>query len=178
MHPALLPDLMAGLDRCLQYYITKAKSGCGKCFQKLQIRLTWFRICHIFGNYYSLFGNAGSRNTFIPTTPALTRCTIGSKFQGFGKKKEKSPNSQKRNPQVATMNGDNTFGILQLCVRINTLQRVWSELDVMEKRIITRLRNSESAHAEDFSNGLGRKFELSPAACIEFSNSVRQWLIE
>ena len=29
MHPALLPDLIAGLDRCLQYYITKAKSGCG-----------------------------------------------------------------------------------------------------------------------------------------------------
>ncbi|XP_059459874.1 protein unc-13 homolog [Corylus avellana] len=137
MHPALLPDLMAGLDRCLQHYVTKAKSGCG------------------------------SRNTFIPTLPALTRCTIGSKFQGFGKKKEKSPNSQKRNPQVATMNGDNTFGILQLCVRINTLQRVWSELDVMEKRIITRLRNSESAHAEDFSNGLVKKFELSPAACIE-----------
>lgn len=167
MHPALLPDLMAGLDRCLQYYITKAKSGCGKCFQKLQIRLTWFCVCHIFGNYYSLFENAGSRNKFIPTTPALTRCTIGSKFQGFGKKKEKLPNSQKRNPQVATMNGDNTFGISQLCVRINTLQRVWSEMDVMEKRIITRLRNSESAHAEDFSNGLGKKFELSPAACIE-----------
>lgn len=32
-HPALLPDLMAGLDRCLQYYITKAKSGCGNYFE-------------------------------------------------------------------------------------------------------------------------------------------------
>lgn len=137
MHPALLPDLMAGLDRSLQYYISRAKSGCG------------------------------SKNSFIPTMPALTRCTIGSKFQGFGKKKEKSPYSQKRNPQVATMNGDNTFGISQLCVRINTLQRIWSELDVMEKRIITRLRNSESAQVEDFSNGLEKKFELSPAACIE-----------
>lgn len=29
MHPALLPDLMSGLDRCLQYYVSKAKSGCG-----------------------------------------------------------------------------------------------------------------------------------------------------
>lgn len=137
MHPALLPDLMTGLDKCLQYYITKAKHGCG------------------------------SRNTYVPTMPALTRCTIGSKFQGFGKKKEKTPNSQKRNPQVATTNGDNSVGILQLCVRINTLQRIRSELEVMEKRIITRLRNSESAHAEDFSNGLGKKFELAPAACVE-----------
>ncbi|KAL6207769.1 hypothetical protein ACLB2K_018723 [Fragaria x ananassa] len=137
MHPALLPDLMAGLDRCLQYYVTKAKSGCG------------------------------SRNTFVPTLPALTRCTMESKFQGFGKKKEKSPTSQKRNSQVATVNGDNSFGIPQLLCRINTLQRIRSELEVLEKRIVTHLRNSESAHVEDFSNGLGKKFELSPAACVE-----------
>ncbi|PRQ27524.1 hypothetical protein RchiOBHm_Chr6g0306221 [Rosa chinensis] len=137
MHPALLPDLMAGLDRCLQYYVTKTKSGCG------------------------------SRNTFVPTMPALTRCTMESKFQGFGKKKEKTPTSQKRNSQVATVNGDNSFGIPQLLCRINTLQRIRSELEVLEKRIVTHLRNSESAHVEDFSNGLGKKFELSPAACVE-----------
>ncbi|CAL5435578.1 unnamed protein product [Camellia sinensis] len=137
MHPALLPDLMAGLDRCLQYYVAKAKSGCG------------------------------SRNTFVPTMPALTRCTIGTKFQGVWKKKEKSQNSQKRNSQVATMNGDTSFGIPQLCVRINTLHQIRTELEVVEKRIITHLRNSESAHTEDFSNGLAKKFELAPAACLE-----------
>ncbi|XP_062099234.1 protein unc-13 homolog isoform X2 [Humulus lupulus] len=137
MHPALLPDLMAGLDRCLQYYITKAKSGCG------------------------------SRSSYVPTMPALTRCTIGSKFQGFGKKKEKSPNPPKRNSQVATLNGDHSYGIQQLCVRINTLQRIRSELEVLEKRVITHLRNSESAKVEDFSNGLEKQFELSPAACVE-----------
>ncbi|KAK7352885.1 hypothetical protein VNO80_18316 [Phaseolus coccineus] len=136
MHPAMLPEVMNGLDKCLQYYVIKAKSGCG------------------------------SRNTFLPTMPALTRCTIGSKFQGFGKKKDKSPNPQKRNPQVAT-NGDSSSGIPQLCVRINTLQWIQGEFDVLEKRIITLLRNSESAHVEDFSNGLAKKFELSPAACLE-----------
>ncbi|PPD82215.1 hypothetical protein GOBAR_DD20838 [Gossypium barbadense] len=122
-HPALLPDLMAGLDKCLQYYVMKAKSGCG------------------------------TRNTYIPTMPALTRCEIGSKFQGVWKKKEKSQNSQKRNSQVATMNGDNSFGIPQLCVRINTFHRIRSEMD--------------SAHVEDFSNGLSKKFELTPSACVE-----------
>ncbi|KAI4337500.1 hypothetical protein L6164_015909 [Bauhinia variegata] len=136
MHPALLPELMNGLDRCLQYYVTKAKSGCG------------------------------SRNTFVPTLPALTRCTIGSKFQGFGKKKEKLPNTQKRSSQVVT-NGDSSFGIPQLCTRINTLHWIRGEFDVLEKRIITLLRNSESAHEEDFSNGLAKKFELSPPACVE-----------
>ncbi|XVF35436.1 hypothetical protein REPUB_Repub18cG0145700 [Reevesia pubescens] len=136
-HPALLPDLMAGLDKCLQYYVMKAKSGCG------------------------------SRNTYIPTMPALTRCETGSKFQGVWKKKEKSQNSQKKNSQVATMKGDDSFGIPQLCVRINTLHRIRSEMDVLEKRIITHLRNCESAHVEDFSNGLSTKFELTPAACVE-----------
>lgn len=99
--------------------------------------------------------------------PALTRCTIGSKFQGFGKKKEKSQNPPKRNSQVATLNGDNSFGVPQLCVRINTLQRIRSEFELVEKRVITHLRNSESAKVEDFSNGLEKKFELSPAACVE-----------
>lgn len=99
--------------------------------------------------------------------PALTRCTTGSKFQGVWKKKEKSPNPQKKNSQVATINGDNSFGIPQLCARINTLHRIRTELDVLEKRIITHLRNSESAHTEDFSNGLAKKFELTPSACVE-----------
>lgn len=137
MHPALLPDLMTGLDRCLQYYATKAKSGCG------------------------------SRNKYLPTMPALTRCTMEAKFQGVFKKKEKPVRIQKRNSQVATMNGDNLFGIPQLCVRINTLQRLRVDLENVEKRIITLLRNSESAQVEDFSNGLVKKFELTPAACVE-----------
>ncbi|XVF89173.1 hypothetical protein PTKIN_Ptkin19aG0108700 [Pterospermum kingtungense] len=136
-HPALLPDLMGGVDKCLQYYVIKAKSGCG------------------------------SRNTYIPTMPALTRCETGSKLQGVWKKKEKSQNSQKKNSQVETMNGDNSFGIPQLCARINTLHHIKSEMDVLEKRIITLLRNCESAQVEDFSNGLSKKFELTPTACVE-----------
>ncbi|GAB2275755.1 hypothetical protein Dimus_010505 [Dionaea muscipula] len=136
MHPVMLPDLVDGLDRSLQYYVKKAKYGCG------------------------------SRNTYVPTMPALTRCEMGSKFQGVFKKKEKSLNSQRRNSQVAA-NGDNAFGIPQLCVRINTMQKIRMELDVLEKRIITHLRNSETACVEDFSNGLSKKFDLTPAACWE-----------
>ncbi|KAI3826068.1 hypothetical protein L1987_00110 [Smallanthus sonchifolius] len=139
MHPALLPDLIIGLDRCLQYYTSKARSGCG------------------------------SRNTFIPTMPALTRCATETKFHGVFKKKEKPTNLQRRNSQVATTNGDNNngFGVPQLCLRINTLQRIRTELEALEKRIITLLRNSESSHVEDFSNGLSKRFELTPGACLE-----------
>ncbi|GJR46836.1 reverse transcriptase domain-containing protein [Tanacetum coccineum] len=60
-HPALLPDLIVGLDRCLQYYTSKAKSGCG------------------------------SRNTFIPAMLALTRCAAETKFHGVLGKKRNLP---------------------------------------------------------------------------------------
>lgn len=30
MHSTLLPDLTAGFDACLKYYVSKVKSGCGK----------------------------------------------------------------------------------------------------------------------------------------------------
>ncbi|CAH2060654.1 unnamed protein product [Thlaspi arvense] len=137
MHPAVLPDLIIGVDKYLQYYVSKAKSGCG------------------------------SRTTYMPTMPALTRCTTESKFQGVWKKKEKAVPSQKRNSQVLIANGENSFGVTQICVRINSLHKIRSELDAVEKRVITHLRNCESAHTDDFSNGLGKKFELTPAACIE-----------
>uniref|UniRef100_A0A7N0V5Y9 MHD1 domain-containing protein n=1 Tax=Kalanchoe fedtschenkoi TaxID=63787 RepID=A0A7N0V5Y9_KALFE len=136
-HPALLPDLVAGLDRCLQYYVMKTKAGCG------------------------------SKSTYIPTLPALTRCSTESKFHGVFKKKDKSRGLPKRNSQVATTNGESSLGIPQLCVRINTLHQIKSEIDVLEKRVITHLRNSESAQVEDFSNGLSKKFDLTPSACVE-----------
>ncbi|KAL0330367.1 UNVERIFIED_CONTAM: protein unc-13 [Sesamum radiatum] len=76
-------------------------------------------------------------------------------------------NLSEKEPQVATVNGDSSCGLPQLCVRINSLHKIRMELEVLEKRIITLLRNSESAHVEDFSNGLGKKFELTPASCVE-----------
>lgn len=136
-HPALLPDLITGLDRCLQYYVTKAKSGCG------------------------------SRTTCFPTKPNLTRCTTQKKLQGVFKKKEKTVNLQKRNSQVATSDGNDLFGIQQVCTRVNTFHRIRADMEVLEKRIITLLRNSESAHVDDFSKGLVKKFELTPVTCIE-----------
>lgn len=84
--------------------------------------------------------------------------------------------TQRRNPQVATANGGNSLGVPQLCVRINSLHKIQTELEVLEKRIITLLRNSESAHEEDFSNGPGKKFELTPPTCIEAVQQLSEGL--
>ncbi|KAJ6811911.1 uncharacterized protein M6B38_151325 [Iris pallida] len=133
MHQALLPDLMIGLDRSLQHYISKVKSGCG------------------------------TRNTFIPALPALTRCEISS---SLFKKKDRSQNSQKRKPQDGTMNRENSNSLLQLCVRMNSLYHIRAELENLEKKIRTCLRNVESAQV-DISNGFDTKLELSLAASQE-----------
>ncbi|KAJ8768622.1 hypothetical protein K2173_023526 [Erythroxylum novogranatense] len=136
VHAVVLPDLISGLDHCLQNYILKAKSGCG------------------------------TRSTFIPSLPALTRCSMGSKFNVF-KKKEKSQAPQRRKSQVGTVNGDTSWGIPQLCVRINTLQHLRTQLEVLEKRVVVQLRSSKSTHVDDLSDRTFRRFELSAAACIE-----------
>ncbi|XWS17318.1 hypothetical protein CRYUN_Cryun33cG0057000 [Craigia yunnanensis] len=137
MHSALLPDLTTGIDRCLQHYISKAKSGCG------------------------------TRSTFVPSMPALTRCSTRSKFPGVFKKKEKFQIVQGRKSQVGTTNGNGSFGIPQLCCRINTLHHIRTELDALAKRAIAHLRNSESTHVDNIANRMGKAFELSAAACVE-----------
>ncbi|KAJ4839865.1 hypothetical protein Tsubulata_003170 [Turnera subulata] len=136
MHADLLPDLVAGLDRSVQNYILKSKSGCG------------------------------SRSTFIPAMPALTRCTTGSKFHVF-KKEKKSNIAHRRKPQVGTEDGDDSHGIPQLCVRINTLQHIRAQLEVLEKRTVIQLRNSNSSCDNDLANRMGKKFELAGTACLE-----------
>ncbi|KAE8658216.1 pentatricopeptide repeat-containing protein [Hibiscus syriacus] len=137
IHAFLLPDLTYGIDRCLQHYISKAKSGCG------------------------------TRSSFVPSMPALTRCSRRPKFPGVFKKKEKFQRVQSRKSQVGTTNGNDSFGIPQLCCRINTLQHIRTELDVLTKRTIALLGSSESPHVDNVASGMGKAFELSAAACLE-----------
>ncbi|KAJ4749173.1 Gls protein (DUF810) [Rhynchospora pubera] len=134
MHRALLPDLTLGLDRSLQHYASKAKSGCG------------------------------TRSTFIPAIPALTRCEVGSKLW---KKKEKlTQTPPRRRSQVGSMNGRDSLSLPQLCTRMNTIYHIRTELENLEKKIKTCLRNVENAHA-DITDGLDIKFELSLSSCQE-----------
>jgi hypothetical protein len=82
------------------------------------------------------------------------------------KKKEKPQNPQHRVSQNGSTNGTDGLGLPQLCVRLNTLQYIRSELENLEKKIKTCLRNVESAQA-DITDGLDVKFELCQAACQE-----------
>eukprot|EP00252_Welwitschia_mirabilis_P018278 TRINITY_DN4060_c0_g1_i1.p1 TRINITY_DN4060_c0_g1~~TRINITY_DN4060_c0_g1_i1.p1 ORF type:complete len:963 (-),score=237.41 TRINITY_DN4060_c0_g1_i1:241-3129(-) len=138
-HSDLLPDIVAGLDKAVQYYIVQVNSGCG------------------------------SKKNFIPSLPTLTRCSPKSKFW---KKKDKYSSLQKsRSMMVAACNPE-TPGLTQLCVRINTLQYIRSELELIEKRISygwkTSLEKSSGKIAPaPFGSLPDVKFELSEAGCKE-----------
>ncbi|TKY44603.1 DUF810 protein [Spatholobus suberectus] len=131
MHADWLPELMSGLDKSLQKYILQAKSGCG------------------------------SRSSFFPTLPALTRCSTRSKSNCLLRKKEKSQMTQGSKAHVGTTKGDNSFDITQMCVCINTMQHIRMELGVLEKWIVANLTN------EDIANGVSLKFKLSASAAVE-----------
>ncbi|RWW19901.1 hypothetical protein GW17_00016014 [Ensete ventricosum] len=105
---------------------------------------------------------SGTRSSYMPSLPTLTRCEVGSKLW---KKKEKPQNLPKRRSQVGSRDS-NSFGLPQLCVRMNSVHYIWTELENLEKKIKTCLRNVESAQS-DISNGLEISFELTLASCQE-----------
>lgn len=96
--------------------------------------------------------------------PALTRCSTKAKH-GVFRKKEKSQMTQRRKANVGTPNGDSLFDTPQLCVRVNTMQRIRMELGVLEKRIVANLSNSKFANDDDIANGVS--FKLSASDVVE-----------
>ncbi|CAH2051182.1 unnamed protein product [Thlaspi arvense] len=130
MHPVLLPELTSGLDKCMQHYVSKAKSSCG------------------------------SRNTFLPALPALTRCTVGSRLHGVFKKKEKPMvASHRKKSQLGTSN--DSAEILQFCCRINTLHYIRTEIESSGRKALNRLPESEIAAFD----GKAKIFEQSIGYC-------------
>ncbi|KAG8491541.1 hypothetical protein CXB51_014802 [Gossypium anomalum] len=153
IHAALLPDLTNGIDRCLQHYISKAKSGCGTSPQ--------YGFLSIISLKLSVSTKTKrTRSTFVPSMPALTRCSSRSKVSGVFKKKEKFQKAQSRNLRLGPQMVMARSGFPSYAVHIRT------ELDVLAKRTIVHLRSSES-HVNNIANGMGKAFELSAAACLD-----------
>ncbi|KAL8237085.1 hypothetical protein R6Q59_018166 [Mikania micrantha] len=141
MHPDLLPELMRSLDTCLQDYILKAKSGCG------------------------------SRSSFLPILPPLTRCKGGSKLNSVFKKKDRSQILQRKKSQLNTIDDTDSYDIPQLCVRVNTFHHIRKDLELLEKRTIAHLK-SIGIHEGSIVNGSKKNFELSLSSCVEAIQQV------
>ncbi|KFK40373.1 hypothetical protein AALP_AA3G365200 [Arabis alpina] len=131
LHTVLLPELTSGLDKCMQHYVSKAKSSCG------------------------------SRNTFLPALPALTRCTVGSRLHGVFKKKDKPMVASHRRKSSQLGASNDSAEILQFCCRINTLQYIRTEIESSGRKTLNRLPESEVAALDD----KGKIFEQSIGYC-------------
>ncbi|XP_076942449.1 protein unc-13 homolog [Bidens hawaiensis] len=141
MHPDLLPELMSSLDTCLRDYILKAKSG------------------------------SGSRSSFLPILPPLTRCKGGSKLNGVFKKKDRSQTLQRRKSQLNTIDDNDPYDIPQLCVRVNTFHHIRKDLESLEKRTIAHLK-SIGIRGGGIVSASRKNFELSLASCVEAIQQV------
>lgn len=101
----------------------------------------------------------GTRNSFIPPLPALTRVEISSKLW---KKKVKSQNPQRRTPQERSSNAENSSTLAQSCVRLNTLHHIQTESQNLEKKTASFLKTLEPSPSVAAAG-----FELTLAACLE-----------
>lgn len=63
--------------------------------------------------------------------------------------------------------GYDSYGIPQLCVRVNTYQYTRKELEVLEKKVITQLRSTGLIHEGSIVNDHKITFKLSLSACVE-----------
>lgn len=133
IHATLFADLTAGLDKCLHYYVSKVKTGCG------------------------------TRSTLFPQLPHLTRCDVGSKLF---KKNEKPQFLMKRGSQVGSTTGNEASSLHGLCLRINTIYYIQTELENLHMKMKECLQNVELAQP-DVADGLNINFGLSQAACQE-----------
>ncbi|VVA92666.1 unnamed protein product [Arabis nemorensis] len=68
------------------------------------------------------------------------------------------------------------LSVTQLCVRINNLYKICNELDVVEEKVLTDLRNNESTYHDDLTSNLVKKFELKRMACIEGFQQISELL--
>ncbi|XP_051152470.1 protein unc-13 homolog [Andrographis paniculata] len=132
MHPVLLPELLNGLDKCLQNYITKTISSCG------------------------------SPSSFLPPLPGLTRCRTGSKFSAF-KRKDRLHMIPGRKSHVI-VDEDDSLSVPRLCLRINTLYNIRKDVEALEMRTISNLKNCGFTHDENIVN---RNFGISAPSCLE-----------
>jgi hypothetical protein len=88
------------------------------------------------------------------------------------KKKEKPHVLMKRGSQVgsSTGNGACASDLPKLCVQINTLHYIQTEVENLKKKARKYLRNSELAH-DSITDGTEINFELSHASC---EDGIRQ----
>lgn len=88
-------------------------------------------IDHLWVTLYVL---AGTRDLHAPPMPPLTRCKTNKSWLGSHKSKGKVEVQRNHQRKVTGIEGD-AFSLPYLCVRINTLDHINTQLEFLEKKV-------------------------------------------
>ncbi|XP_074381680.1 protein unc-13 homolog [Apium graveolens] len=95
----------------------------------------------LFRDYTTFVSSCGSKKSYVPTLPALTRCNRDSKIRLFWKKASPCTVTLQTAVDNDSIEGNNnprpstSRGTQRLYIRLNSLQYVLSQLQVLEKTL-------------------------------------------
>ncbi|PIA36286.1 hypothetical protein AQUCO_03400291v1 [Aquilegia coerulea] len=103
----------------------------------------------LFRDYTSFVAFCGSKQSFIPTLPPLTRCNRDSRFLKLWKKASPCRVAGEDSPKTESMNGihprpSTSRGTQRLYIRLNTLHYVLSQLHILDKMLSLAPRQTPS----------------------------------
>ncbi|KAG9149445.1 hypothetical protein Leryth_003397, partial [Lithospermum erythrorhizon] len=101
---------------------------------------------HIFIEYITFIASCGSKQSYLPTLPPLTRCSNASKFSKLLRKaacgaRDQNPHlfNEGNHPRPSTSRGTQ-----RLYIRLNTLHYLLSQLHSIDKTIVVSPRDNHS----------------------------------
>ncbi|KAK9160550.1 hypothetical protein Syun_006891 [Stephania yunnanensis] len=112
---------------------------------------------HLFEEYTSLVASCGSKQSYVPTLPPLTRCNRDSRFIKLWKKAAPCKVGADLSPRAGSSNGfhprsSTSRGTQRLYIRLNTLHYILSELHSIEKMLSLSPRQTSASFLNDSSN--------------------------
>ncbi|KAF9586854.1 hypothetical protein IFM89_039929 [Coptis chinensis] len=104
---------------------------------------------HIFQEYSTFVASCGSKQSYMPTLPSLTRCNRDSKLLKLWKKASPCNIGERDSPKHESLDGihprpSTSRGTQRLYVRLNTLQYVLSQIHTLDKMISLAPRQTPS----------------------------------
>ncbi|KAG0560384.1 hypothetical protein M758_10G172500 [Ceratodon purpureus] len=142
--PELLQQLVEGLDKALQRYVNQTVNPCG------------------------------TKDDHIPSMPPLTRCKVHKSWLGSSKSKAKvEVQRNQQNRKTLPSSGDLTYSLPYMCVRINTLEHINSQLQFLEKRIRFGWKKDEPTPPSKIGRMFSKK-KIAPPPVAEPADSSFQ----
>ncbi|PIA36250.1 hypothetical protein AQUCO_03400274v1 [Aquilegia coerulea] len=113
---------------------------------------------HLFQDYISFVGQCGSKQSYLPALPPLTRCSRGSRFLQLWRKATPCKVGTEDTPRGGTTDGNHprpstSRGTQRLYIRLNTLHYIYSHLHSLDKSLSLSPRQNSMPRNQIASNG-------------------------